>query len=145
MKRLVLITAVLAIFASPVSANLTDDLIVDKLAMARLETPSGQYNAAITLMRMESLGGAAKWLRKAAAQGHAKAQVVLGSLYAVGMGVEQDLVLAMAWVLVGIDSGIDGQMKERSTALLGELATNMSKEELTEARNMAQIWIVNPR
>ena len=50
-------------------------------------------------------GGAAPWYRKAADQGHAKAQYSLGVLYDRGDGVSQDLVQAAIWYRKAADRG----------------------------------------
>ena len=50
------------------------------------------------------------WYERAAAQGHTKAQWLLGISYAQGMGVEKDLAKAESWLLKSAHSGdADGQ------------------------------------
>src|ERR1043166_993692 len=39
------------------------------------------------------------WIRKAAEQGHAKAQTALGMIYSRNMGLPQDAILAVKWFL----------------------------------------------
>jgi TPR repeat protein len=48
---------------------------------------------------------AASWTRKAAEQGHAEAQLILGTLYETGNGVPQDLSRAMTWYRMAADNG----------------------------------------
>jgi TPR repeat protein len=45
----------------------------------------------------QDLAEAAKWRRKAAAQGHADAQVSLGMIYDIGLGVPKDYAEAAKW------------------------------------------------
>ena len=40
---------------------------------------------------------AARWYKKAAAQGNSRAQINLGYLYEKGLGVDKDLVIALNW------------------------------------------------
>jgi TPR repeat protein len=68
----------------------------------------GDRNAAFGLGVLAQVqnqqAAAAKWYRKAAERGLTSAQVLLGSMYAEGRGVEQDLVQAYAWLhLAAID------------------------------------------
>ena len=48
---------------------------------------------------------AAKWYRKAAEQGLAKAQFTLGSLYARGQGIQQDDAKAVKWFRKAAEQG----------------------------------------
>jgi len=48
---------------------------------------------------------AAEWFRKAAAQGYAPAQAMLGGMYAMGGGVAVDPVQAVAWFRKAADQG----------------------------------------
>ena len=56
--------------------------------------------------------GAARWIRKAADQGHSDAQFNLGIMYLEGEGVDQDFKEAMRWIRKSADKGdADAQMK----------------------------------
>ena len=48
---------------------------------------------------------AVKWYRKAAEQGHAKAQFILGGLYLLGEGVQVNKSLAKEWLGKACDNG----------------------------------------
>jgi len=50
---------------------------------------------------------AAKWWSKAAAQGHAVAQLYLGDCYSQGVGVEQNHALAATWMRKAADKGFE--------------------------------------
>ena len=52
---------------------------------------------------------AAKWLQKSAAQGHSGAQYMLGSMYANGLGMPQDVVRAHMWFICPQRRAIDMQ------------------------------------
>jgi TPR repeat protein len=68
-----------------------------------------------------------------AAQGNAKAQSVLGSMYRRGQGVSSSPVRAFLWFSRAAASG-DAQAK----AELGEVSQTMTPEELSQRRDMAQ-------
>ncbi|MGX3013232.1 tetratricopeptide repeat protein, partial [Ursidibacter sp. B-7004-1] len=48
---------------------------------------------------------AVKWFQKAAEQGNAKAQFLLGASYGLGKGVPQDMVKAKMWFGRACDNG----------------------------------------
>lgn len=126
--------------ATPSSANLFDGIYEDSARLDILETASGQYNAGISLLRtVQNFAGAAKWFRRAAEQGHANAQAVLGSLYAVGLGVPKDFVNAYAWVSLALPR-LDGRMRDRAVALQDELSVLMTSAQIGEAKKFTVDW-----
>ncbi len=126
--------------ATPSLANLFDGIYEDSSRLAALETASGQYNAGVSLLRtVQNYAGAAKWFRRAADQGHANAQAVLGSLYAVGLGVPKDFVNAYAWVSLALP-GLEGRMRDRAVALQDELSELMTPAQLGKAEKIAGDW-----
>ncbi len=126
--------------ASPSHASLFDGIYEDTSRLAALETASGQYNAGVSLLRtVQNYAGAARWFRRAADQGHSNAQAVLGSLYAVGLGVPKDFVNAFVWVSLALP-GLEGRMRDRAVALQEELSALMSPTEIGEARKIAGDW-----
>ncbi len=126
--------------ATPSSANLFDRVYEDGTRLAALETATGQYNAGVSLLRtVQNYAGAAKWFRRAADQGHADAQAVLGSLYAVGLGVPKDFVNAYAWVSLALPR-LDGRMRDRAIALQDELSALMSPAQIGKAQKLAGDW-----
>ena len=50
-------------------------------------------------------GAAVLWVEQAAENGYAEAQFTLGMMYGAGDGVEQDVDLAMAWIVRAADQG----------------------------------------
>ena len=126
--------------ATPSHASLFDGIYEDTSRLAALETASGQYNAGVSLLRtVQNYAGAARWFRRAADQGHSNAQAVLGSLYAVGLGVPKDFVNAYVWVSLALP-GLEGRMRERAVALHDELSALMSPAEIGEAQKIAGDW-----
>ena len=61
---------------------------------------------------------AASWYRKAADQGNAGAQYMLGEMYCWGQGVERSLPLAAKWYLKSAEQGIADYVRERYKATL---------------------------
>lgn len=132
--------AALLAAATPSSASLFDGIYEDASRLEILETASGQYNAGISLLRtVQNFAGAAKWFRRAADQGHANAQAVLGSLYAVGLGVPKDFVNAYAWVSLALPR-LDGRMRDRAEALQEELTVLMTTAQIGEAQKITVKW-----
>ena len=130
----------LTTLASPSFASLFDGIYEDGSRRAALETASGQYNAGVSLLRtVQNYSGAARWFRRAADQGHANAQAVLGSLYAVGLGVPKDFVKSYAWVSLALPR-LAGRMRDRAVALQDELDALMTPEQLGEAQKIAGNW-----
>jgi len=131
--------------ATPSQASLYDGIYEDTSRLAALETASGQYNAGVSLLRtVQNYSGAARWFRRAANQGHANAQAVLGSLYAVGLGVPKDFVNAYVWVTLALPR-LEGRMRDRALALQEELGALMSPDEIGEARKIAGNWRTTAR
>jgi TPR repeat protein len=59
----------------------------------------------------QDFGEAVRWYRKAADQGHAIAQINLGSMFKNGQGVKQDFSEAMRWYRKAADQGhVDAQL-----------------------------------
>ncbi len=78
---------------------------------------------------------AVKWFRKAAEQGHAKAQVNLGVAYIFGSGVAEDYVVAHMWNNLARAQGDEGADK-----FLEYVVKRMTKEQIAEAQKKALDW-----
>jgi hypothetical protein len=76
---------------------------------------------------------AARWFRRAAAQGESYAQNSLGYLYAEGLGVPQDHVQAYLWFTLA------GELNNRDRA-----ASQMTAEQIAEAKRLVQEWKPTP-
>jgi TPR repeat protein len=126
--------------ATPSFANLFSGIYEDSSRLDALETATGQYNAGVSLLRtVQNYAGAARWFRRAADRGHANAQAVLGSLYAVGLGVPKDFVNAYVWVSLALPR-LEGRMRDRAAALHEELSALMSPAQIGEAQKIAGDW-----
>lgn len=133
---------ILALLANPGYAAVTGNIYQDPMRAFVLETPAGQYNAGVSLLRViEDYSGAAKWFRRAAIQGHANAQAVLGSLYATGSGVPQDFVNAHAWISLALP-GLYGKMLHRVEAVQDELETFMTSKQIRQAQTLTNSWVL---
>ena len=81
-------------------------VLPDDLVLKRVYARAGDRNAQYELGRHFALGDrvprdhaeAAKWLRRAAENGHSAAQVELAMLHSDGLGVERDDAAAASWL-----------------------------------------------
>jgi uncharacterized protein len=71
---------------------------------------------------------AAKWARRAAEQGDARAQADLGSLYEQGKGVPLDYVSAYRWYSLAAEGGDEG-----SRTSIKSLSRLMTKQQINAA------------
>ena len=71
----------------------------------------------------------------AAEQGRVEAQYNLGLMYATGLGVVRDYVLAHKWFNIAAVHGSPEARVDRS-----ELALDMTSEEIAEAQRLAREW-----
>jgi hypothetical protein len=72
---------------------------------------------------------------KKAAQGDADAQTELGGMYATGNGVDQDNVLAYAWLNLAAASGNDESVKRRDL-----YESKLSSVEKNKAQRLSSAW-----
>jgi len=83
---------------------------------------------------------AAKWFRKAAEQGDARAQFNLGGMYGQGQGVPQDYVEAHMWLNLAA-SNAPGEKYEEYAAVRDRVASRMSAAQVAEAQRLARQWL----
>jgi hypothetical protein len=79
---------------------------------------------------------AMQWFRRAAEQGHVTAQATLGAYYWAGRGVSQDLSQAYFWSALALAQG-----DENSKSRLEGLASQMTRVQVSAARQRAEVWI----
>lgn len=79
---------------------------------------------------------AIQWFRRAAEQGHVTAQATLGAYYWAGRGVPQDLSQAYFWSSLALAQG-----DENSKSRLEGLASQMTRAQVSAARQRAEAWI----
>jgi TPR repeat protein len=77
-----------------------------------------------------------QWFLRAAEQGHVTAQATLGAYYWAGRGVSEDLSKAYFWSAIALAEG-----DENSKSRLEGLASQMTKAQVSDARQQAEIWI----
>ena len=75
------------------------------------------------------------WLTKAANQGDAEGQASLGILYALGKGVETDLINAHKWITLAADQG-----NEQAIKALQKLSDKLSEKEKTSSLELVKKW-----
>lgn len=70
-----------------------------------LGDPDAQYNEAQRHHRQKNYSEAAKWFRRAAEQGHTRAQSSIGVYYNMGQGGPQDYAMAAMWYRKAAEKG----------------------------------------
>ena len=83
----------------------------------------------------QDYAAAVSWYRKAADQGNALAQTILGVMYENGQGVAQDYVQAHKWFNLGAVSGNAIAVKNRDI-----VAAKMTPAQIAEAQRLASAW-----
>ncbi len=81
---------------------------------------------------------AATWFQLAALQGSGEAQLSLGTLYAEGRGVAKDPIEAHMWLSMAIANLQSGDSLTEAVHLRNVLASQMSADELQEAKMRAR-------
>ena len=82
---------------------------------------------------------ASRWYRRAAQQGHGKAQFSLGRMYEQGQGVPQDHVQAHMWLNLASAQASDEDQGSYARAR-DSVAEKMTPEQLAEAQRLAREW-----
>jgi hypothetical protein len=79
---------------------------------------------------------AMQWFLRAAEQGHVTAQATLGAYYWAGRGVPQDLSKAYFWSAIALAQG-----DENSKSRLEGLSSQMTRTQVSAARQQAEVWL----
>jgi TPR repeat protein len=77
----------------------------------------------------------------AAQAGDANAQSQVGYMYAVGLGVERDLVQAHRWTNIAAALLPAGKMRDSSIGNRNAAAAQMSPEQILKAQRLARDWL----
>ncbi len=75
---------------------------------------------------------AVKWYTHAAKKGYRRAQHRLGTMYAKGLGVERDFVIAYAWCKVSAD-----QQSRFALRKMKKIEVHLEPSEIAEANRLA--------
>ena len=81
---------------------------------------------------------AVKLYRLASERGDTEAQVKLGKMYSKGQGVEQDYVLACAWIYFArfrLDKFDQGAMKD-----IDRMSEEMTPSQIEKVKEIANFW-----
>ena len=79
---------------------------------------------------------AADWIGRAADQGHAPAQYLIGILYRTGEGVPQNFVESLKWLTLAAAQGYGPAIETRAL-----VAKHMAPGLKEQARNLAETWL----
>ena len=85
---------------------------------------------------VQNFDEAARWFRKAANQGDAKAQFYLGVMYAAGQSVPQNFVQAHVWSNLAATKG-----NRQAPKTLTLIAKRMTPAQIAEAQRLAREWL----
>lgn len=116
---------------------------------AELGDPEAQYDLAYLYYKADSdptISGvvqsdklAAQWYRRAALQGHVRAQYNMAVLHLHGHGVDRDAVEAYAWLLQASAAGHDGSRK-----LLKDLDEILNEKQVAAAHDRSTRLRIDP-
>ena len=98
-----------------------------------------QYKLGLAYIRgrrsEEDKAEGARWLQRAAEQGHVGGQLNTGVAHALGTGVLQDAVMAHMWFNLAAAKG-----NERARENRVKIVRRMSREQVAEAQRLARNW-----
>jgi TPR repeat protein len=85
---------------------------------------------------------AIKWYRRAAEQGHARAQLSLGMMYREGRGVRHDFVKAHMWSHLAASRFPASETEYRDSAIQNRdlAASRLMPAQIAEAQKLAREW-----
>ncbi|MDA7538297.1 sel1 repeat family protein, partial [Akkermansiaceae bacterium] len=78
-----------------------------------------------------------KWYRKAADQGDAEAQFILGVAYGNGEGVPEDYIQSYMWINLATAKNHDHEDAKKVKVLLSK---KMTPEQIAEAQKLSTQW-----
>ncbi len=88
-------------------------------------------------VQKDAVDGAKCVQAAAVVKNDAGAQALLGALYTLGVGVEQDVILAHMWLSIAVLQGHQSAIEGRDTLELLQL----NDEQLDESRRRIQVWL----
>ena len=101
--------------------------------------PKPEYNLAVLYFNgddvAEDRDAAARLYRRAAEKGHIETQNNLAGMYALGLGLAQDLVLVYMWATLAVDE--DAEFAEANRTRLAAL---MTPKQIAAAEQLAENW-----
>ena len=117
-----------------------------RIAAEKGKISSGLAQYSLGLMYDEGQGvpqdyaEAVKWYRKAAEQGHARAQNNLGAMYYKGRGVPQDYAEAHMWFNLAASRFPPGEDRDKAVENRDLLAEKMTPAQISKAQKLAREW-----
>ncbi|HEY5597195.1 MAG TPA: hypothetical protein VIK47_00195, partial [Kiloniellales bacterium] len=83
---------------------------------------------------------AARWFRRAADRGSARAQNDLAMLYTKGLGVPQDYVQSYVWFDLAAARFATGRRHDQAAEMRDMMAAFLTPEQLSEAKRRSAEW-----
>jgi len=90
--------------------------------------------------QVQKYSDAVSWYLKSAGQGHAKAQNSLGRMYAGGVGVERNCLLAYMWFSLAAAQGEANSMTGRDV-----VESKMTAAQIAEGKKLVSEWKPKPK
>ena len=104
-------------------------------AQAQTEESSDAFFNGVTAYRAFEFEEAAEWFLKAAEQGDAEAQFLLGRMHFDGNSLSIDNVTAYMWFDIAAGNGLRAGVRYRDG-----IAKKMTEDEVATARQRADAW-----
>ena len=90
--------------------------------------------------QVQKYSDAVNWYLKSAGQGHAKSQNSLGRMYAGGVGVDRDCLLAYMWFSLAVVQGEASAMTGRDA-----VESKMTAAQIAEGKKLVREWRSLPK
>jgi TPR repeat protein len=114
---------------------------------AAQDSPKAEFNLGLLYIGgigvTQDLAAGRQWYVKAAEEGSPEAMLNLAVIYRDGTGVTRDLVEAYKWMYLAVNFTDEVKypgIKSRARAALKNLKSQLSKQELEEAKERSQEW-----
>lgn len=108
---------------------------------AKQDFPLAAYNLGLIYTRgtgtLPNQEMATDWFRRAAGLGHLKAQIAYAERLRDGVGTEEDLAAAYAWLVIAADQA-KGKKETRIGSTLSRLVARMSGSEVSKAAGLTK-------
>ena len=128
----------------------------EAIALLRASANAGVAEAQLTLgsvgmmkamedpTNVEWAGVSFPWIKRAAEQGLADAQLILATYYQAGKAVPQDFVQAHMWANIAASKGATNIVIGSAADLRERIAKQMTPSQLERAQELASIWKPRP-
>ena len=103
-------------------------------------TDEADFNAGVAAYKRGDYATALREWRTLAKQGNANAQLLLGVMYDIGLGVRQDDAQAHIWFNLAASRYPPGEDRDHSVKNRDIVAKRMTPAQISEAQKLAREW-----